>query len=218
MHVSGGETASSGPPAGGRALAGGRPLGPLPCTYDQECFVAPCGRLDYRGVSIREPSKAFSPTCGRRLRCRCVCKKQDRELSMRPAATSPLAALGSESRAFVAPYGRPESLLFGWPKRSNQEKGHPGFALRSLRERSALRCSQVSSRRELGHPWPRTCAPFPADLLRYSARTRDIARGRATQDLHTRSAPTRFCKSVSCFTDSAANTATSQHIPCHSQV
>ena len=32
---------------------------------DQERFVASFGRLACRGVSIREPSKAFSPTCGR---------------------------------------------------------------------------------------------------------------------------------------------------------
>ena len=112
---------------------------------------------------------------------------------MRPAATSPFAALGSESRAFVAPYGRPESLLFACPKRSNQEKGHPGFVQRSLCERCALRCSQSGSRRvragarrscaaaERGHPWPRTCAPFPAGLLRYSARTRAVARGAGRQ-------------------------------------
>ena len=110
---------------------------------------------------------------------------------MRPAATSPFAALGSESRAFVAPYGRPESLLFACPKRSNQEKGHPGFVQRSLRERCALRCSQSGSRRvrararrscaaaERAHPCARTCAPFPAGLLRYSARTTGGCAGKA---------------------------------------
>ena len=98
---------------------------------------------------------------------------------MRPAATSPFAALGSESRAFVAPYGRPESLLFACPKRSNQEKGHPGFVQRLQSKRCALRCSQSGSRRELAHPCARTCAPFPAGLLRYSARTTGGCAGKA---------------------------------------
>ena len=62
-----------------------------------------------------------------------------------------------------------------------------------LCKRCALRCSQSGSRRvragarrscaaaERGHPWPRTCAPFPAGLLRYSARTRAVARGAGRQ-------------------------------------
>ena len=33
-----------------------------------------------------------------------------------------------ESKAFGASFGRPELLLFACPKRSNQEKGHPGEA------------------------------------------------------------------------------------------
>ncbi len=65
---------------------------------------------------------------------------------------------------------RSESLLFACPKRSNQEKGHPGFpAPRMERARGTLRCSESVGRRELGHPWPRTCAPFPAEFFRYSA-------------------------------------------------
>src|SRR5690606_5780068 len=41
----------------------------------------------------------------------------------------PLVGLSKPSqKRFVPAFGRPESLLFEWPKRSNQEKGHPGLA------------------------------------------------------------------------------------------
>src|SRR5690606_30860586 len=70
---------------------------------------------------------------------------------------------------FVSPFGRPESLLFASPKRSNQEKGDPTSAPTFLRNAGSLRCSESVGRRELAHPCARTCAPFPAGFLRYSA-------------------------------------------------
>src|SRR5690606_13291203 len=74
-----------------------------------------------------------------------------------------------DQERFVSPFGRPESLLFASPKRSNQEKGDPTSAPPLLRSVGSLRCSESVGRRELAHPCARTCAPFPAGFLRYSA-------------------------------------------------
>jgi hypothetical protein len=79
------------------------------------------------------------------------------------------ATARSRSSAF-APLRGHESLLFACPKRSNQEKGHPGFpAPRKERARGTLRCSESVGRRELAHPCAQTVAPFPAGFFRYSA-------------------------------------------------
>src|SRR5690606_21786749 len=74
-----------------------------------------------------------------------------------------------DQERFVSPFGRPESLLLASPKRSNQEKGDPTSAPTFLRNAGSLRCSESVGRRELAHPCARTCAPFPAGFLRYSA-------------------------------------------------
>ena len=52
----------------------------------------------------------------------------------------------------------------------DKEKGDPTVAPASLRDAGALRYSPLIGRRELGHPWPRTSAPFPDQRLRCSAR------------------------------------------------
>jgi hypothetical protein len=74
----------------------------------------------------------------------------------------------SRSKAFTALRAASHFLLLAQEK-VTKEKGPPDFPRRSLCERRALRCSESVGRRELGHPWPRTCAPFPAGFLRYSA-------------------------------------------------
>jgi hypothetical protein len=96
-----------------------------------------------------------------------------------------------DQERFDPAFGRPESLLFDSPKRSNQEKGDPTVARRSLRERRTLRCSEPGGRRELGHPWPRTSTPFPAGFLRYSARHTGFARHAAVATRSLRPAPGR---------------------------
>ncbi len=72
-----------------------------------------------------------------------------------------------------------EFLSLACPRERNQREGHPGTARHLLRRRRALRCSAPGGRRELGHPWPRTIAPFPAGRLRYSARFMGPGRSRA---------------------------------------
>src|SRR5690606_33878121 len=70
---------------------------------------------------------------------------------MRPAAASPFATFGLGSRAFSPTCGRPELLLFVWPKRSNQEKGHPGpVALRASLDRVQGRLCPPSTRSASG--------------------------------------------------------------------
>jgi hypothetical protein len=76
----------------------------------------------------------------------------------------------ARARAFVPPFGRPESLSLVSPRESNQREGDPTVAPTSLRDAGALRYSPLIGRRELGHPWPRTSAPFPDQRLRCSAR------------------------------------------------
>ncbi len=76
--------------------------------------------------------------------------------------------LSVRARAFVPLRGASHFLLLAQEK-VTKEKGTPDFPPRARSARGALRCSESVGRRELGHPWPRTCAPFPAGFLRYSA-------------------------------------------------
>src|SRR5690606_14589419 len=74
-------------------------------------------------------------------------------------------------KSFHCPFGPATYFLLLVQENSRQREGHPKSA-RQLRCRS-LRCSESVGRRELGHPWPQTSAPFPAGFLRYSALPRD---------------------------------------------
>ena len=129
------------------------------------CRSGPCPRPQGLGVSqrlfLKSESVSVRPAVGS------AALKPRSRLS---AASSDLREVQDQER-FVAPYGRPESLLFVSPKRSNQEKGDPMFVHRLLCKRCALRYSPSAGRRELGHPWPRTCAPCSRGWLRCSART-----------------------------------------------
>jgi len=50
------------------------------------------------------------------------------ELDARPGFACSLRCLRRRARAFGQPLGLPDLLLFAWPKRSRQEKGHPSSA------------------------------------------------------------------------------------------
>ena len=89
-----------------------------------------------------------------------------------PALHSCILSVGNCSCVVLGkvPLFRPAAAARATLPSGESSQSHPRGGLRRAAH-GALCCSLAASRRELAHPWARTCAPFPRAQLRCSAQT-----------------------------------------------